>query len=65
MLKEPELSAAAFFNATISIREADSFNQLIMNVWGACSDRTVRPPSAPIHAHTHNLTYHGYKWMAN
>lgn len=58
MLKEPGLSAAAFFfNATISIREADSFNQLIMNVRGACSDRTVRPPSAPIHTLAHTQSH--------
>lgn len=56
MLKQPELGTAAFFNATISIREADSFNQLIMNVLGACSDRTVRPPNALTHTYTRTLT---------
>jgi len=39
------------FYATISIREPDSFNQLIMNVRGACSDCTMRPHS------THTLIY--------
>lgn len=34
------------FYATISIREAESFNQLIMDVRGACSDRTMRPHTA-------------------
>lgn len=45
------------FYATISIREADSFNQLIMDVRGACSDRTGRPQSSHtnmgVNTHTH------------